>query len=142
MVLFRHFSLVFGLVISTATAITRVSDDIRLNMESNQPSTYVLLNFSKTFNRVCHCSFLSCVSATAFMLRRRHLSLLIFLLGVKKLHVSPLAPLVAGVPQGSPISQLCFSLFIDDMTEVLNFRNTACMLTICKFIMKAEENAF
>jgi retron-type reverse transcriptase len=26
---------------------------------------------------------------------------------------------VAGVPQGSPISPLCFSLFIDDMTEVL-----------------------
>jgi hypothetical protein len=28
---------------------------------------------------------------------------------------------VAGVPQGSPISPLCFSLFIDDMTEVLRF---------------------
>jgi retron-type reverse transcriptase len=28
---------------------------------------------------------------------------------------------VAGVPQGSPISPLCFSLFIDDMTEVLEF---------------------
>jgi hypothetical protein len=35
--------------------------------------------------------------------------------------VSPLAPLVAGVPQGSPIPPLCFSLFIDDMTEVLEF---------------------
>jgi retron-type reverse transcriptase len=28
---------------------------------------------------------------------------------------------VAGVPQGSPKSPLCFSLFIDDMTEVLEF---------------------
>jgi hypothetical protein len=35
--------------------------------------------------------------------------------------VSPLAPLVASVPQGSPISPLCFSLFTDDMTEVLEF---------------------
>jgi hypothetical protein len=35
--------------------------------------------------------------------------------------VSPLAPLVAGVPQGSLISPLCFFLFIDDMTEVLEF---------------------
>jgi hypothetical protein len=35
--------------------------------------------------------------------------------------VSPLVPLVAGVPQGSLISPLYFSLFIDDMTEVLEF---------------------
>jgi hypothetical protein len=37
--------------------------------------------------------------------------------------VSPLAPLVAGVPQGSPISPICISLFIDDMTmtKVLEF---------------------
>jgi hypothetical protein len=28
---------------------------------------------------------------------------------------------VAGVPQGSYISPLCFYLFIDDMTEVLEF---------------------
>jgi hypothetical protein len=139
MVLFRHFSLVFGLVIARQRLLQE-SPMIFASIWSR--INHQLMFYLKTFNRVCHCSFLSCVSATAFMLRRRHLSLLIFLLGVKKLHVSPLAPLVAGVPQGSPISQLCFSLFIDDMTEVLNFRNTACMLTICKFIMKAEENAF
>jgi hypothetical protein len=32
-----------------------------------------------------------------------------------------LAPLVAGVPQDSPILPLCFFLFTDDMTEVLEF---------------------
>jgi hypothetical protein len=35
--------------------------------------------------------------------------------------VITLAPLVAGVPQQSPISPLCFSLFFDAMTEVLEF---------------------
>jgi hypothetical protein len=35
--------------------------------------------------------------------------------------VPPLAPLVTGFPQGSPISPFCFSLFIDDMTVVLEF---------------------
>jgi cytochrome b561 len=49
------------------------------------------------------------------MLRQWHLSLLIIFLGI------PLASLVAGIPQGSPISPLCLSLFIDDMTEVLEF---------------------
>jgi hypothetical protein len=56
---------------STATAIARVSDDIRLNMESNQPTILVLLDFSiQRLLTVCamDCSFLSCVSATAFML--------------------------------------------------------------------------
>jgi hypothetical protein len=73
---------------STATAIARVSDDIRLNMESNQPTILVLLDFSKAFDSVCHGLFiLKLRSVTAFILRRRHSSLLIFLLGIKKLHV-------------------------------------------------------
>jgi hypothetical protein len=67
---------------NTATAIARVSDDIRLSMESNQPTILVLLDFSKAIDSLCFSSFLSCVSATAFML-----SFLIFFFGIKKLHV-------------------------------------------------------
>jgi hypothetical protein len=37
------------------------------------------------------------------------------------LSFSLLAPLVPGVPQGSLYSPLCFSLFIDDMRDVLEF---------------------
>jgi hypothetical protein len=43
---------------NTATAIARVSDDIRLNMESNQPTILVLLDFSKAFDSVCHGLFI------------------------------------------------------------------------------------
>jgi hypothetical protein len=43
---------------STATDIARVSDDIRLNMESNQPTILVLLDFSKAFHSVCHGLFI------------------------------------------------------------------------------------
>jgi hypothetical protein len=108
---------------STATAIARVTDDIRLNMESNQPTILVLLTFQRPFT-VCvkDCSFLNCVSATAFMLRQ--FSSYLFSRYQKVSFggdVSPLAPLVASVPQGSPISPLCFSMFIDDMTEILEF---------------------
>jgi hypothetical protein len=39
-------------------AITRVSDDIRLNMESNQLKILVLLDFSKAFDSVCHGLFI------------------------------------------------------------------------------------
>jgi hypothetical protein len=38
----------------TATAIAWVSDDSRLNMESNQPMIFVLVDFSKAFDCVCH----------------------------------------------------------------------------------------
>jgi hypothetical protein len=112
---------------STATAIARVSDAIRLNMESNQPTILVLLDFSKTFDSVCHGLFI-------LKLRQRYGFHVIMSAALVSSYlfpryqkvacgddVSPLAPLKAGVPQGSPISLLCFSLFIDDMTEVLEF---------------------
>jgi hypothetical protein len=37
-----------------STAIAMVYDDIRLNMESNQPTILVLLDFSKSFDSVFH----------------------------------------------------------------------------------------
>jgi hypothetical protein len=54
--------------------------------------------------------------------------------------VSPLAPLVAGAPQGFPISPLLFSLFIDNMAW--SFQNTTCLLTICKFIIANRGKCF
>jgi hypothetical protein len=51
---------------STTTGIARVSDDIRLNMESNQPTILDLLDFSKPFDSVCNGLFiLELRSATA-----------------------------------------------------------------------------
>jgi hypothetical protein len=96
---------------STATAIARVSDDIRLNMESNQATIFVLLDFSKAFGSVSHGLFI-------LKLRQRygsgfHLFLSLSSSSVSKScmwgdDVSPLAPLVADVPEESPISPLCF----------------------------------
>jgi hypothetical protein len=95
-------------------------------MESNQPTILVLLDFSKAFDSVCH-------GLLILKLRRRYgfyataaalVSSYLFpryLKVVCRDDVSPLAPLVAGVPQESPMSPLCFSPFIDDMTEVLEF---------------------
>jgi hypothetical protein len=99
----------------TATAIARVSDDIRLNMESNQPTILVLIDFSKAFDSVCHGLFILKLRqrfgfhATAAALVSSYL-----FLRYQKVScgddVSPLAlaPLAVGVPQGSPISSLCF----------------------------------
>jgi hypothetical protein len=111
---------------STATAIARFSDDICLNMESNQTTILVLLDFSKAFDSVCHGLFI-------LKLRQRYgfhataaalVSSYLFPWCQKVAcgdYVSYLATLVAGGPQRSPISPLCISLFIDDKTEVLEF---------------------
>jgi hypothetical protein len=66
---------------STATAIARVSNDICLNMESNQPTILVLLDFSKSFDSVCHGMFI-----LKLHLRYGRGTLILFL-GIKKLHV-------------------------------------------------------
>jgi hypothetical protein len=96
-------------------AIARFSDDIRLNMESNQTTILVLLDFSKAFDSVCHGLFI-------LKLRQRYgfhataaalVSSYLFPRCQKVAcdYVSYLATLVF----------LCISLFIDDMTEVLEF---------------------
>jgi hypothetical protein len=43
---------------SMATDIARVSDDIRLNMESNEPTILLLLDFSRAIDSVCHGLFI------------------------------------------------------------------------------------
>jgi hypothetical protein len=73
-------------------------------MESNQPTILVLLDFSKAFDSVCHCSFLSCgygFHATAAALVSTYLFPRYQKVACVD-DVSPLATLVADVPQGSP----------------------------------------
>jgi hypothetical protein len=85
--------------------------------ESNQPTILVLLDFSKAFDSVrqrygFQATAAAVVSSYPFSRYQKNTC---------GDDVSPLAPLVTGVPQRSPISPLCFSLYIDDMTEVLEF---------------------
>jgi hypothetical protein len=95
-------------------------------MESNQPTILVLLDFSNAFDSVCHGLFILKLRqpygfhATAAALVSSYLFPRYQKVACGD-DVSPLALLVAGVAKGSPISPLCFSLFIDDMTEVLEF---------------------
>jgi hypothetical protein len=89
------------------TSLVKVSDDIRLNLESSQPMIFVSLDFSKVFDSVCHEMFI-------FKLRQRYgfsyLFQFIFFLCIK----------------GSVVVRffLChsvFLLFIDDKTNDLEF---------------------
>jgi spore maturation protein SpmA len=81
--LFSHFSLVSDLGIALQLLLPESPIDILLNMESNQPTILVLLDFLKTFDSVCNELFiLELCQRYAFKLRQRHFSL-----RIKELHV-------------------------------------------------------
>jgi hypothetical protein len=88
------------------TALVKVSYDFRQSLVLNQLTILVLLDCFKAFDSVCH---------ELFIISPRHQRV------ARSDDFYSLTSLVAGVPQGSPISLLCFSLFIQDMTEVIEF---------------------
>jgi hypothetical protein len=86
MVLFRHFSLVLGLVMAQQLLLQE-SPMIFASIWSRINQRFLFCLILPLTVCAMECSFLSCVSATAFMLRQQHLSLLIFFFVIKKLHV-------------------------------------------------------
>jgi hypothetical protein len=63
------------------TALVRVSDDIHWNLELNQPTIFVLLDFFRLLMAYAmDCSFSNCVNVMAFILVRRRL---FHLIGIK-----------------------------------------------------------
>jgi hypothetical protein len=99
---------------SAMIALVGVSVDICLNLELNQPTILLLLDFSKGFDSVCH-------GLLIFKLRQRYgfhtlvVALVLSYLFPRHQRVncgddfSSLALLMAGVPQGSLISPLSCS---------------------------------
>jgi hypothetical protein len=88
------------------TALVKVFDDFRRSLMLNKPTILVLVDCFKAFDNVCH---------ELFILSPRHQRV------AWGDDFSSLTWLVAGVSQGSLISPLCFSLFIHDMSEVMEF---------------------
>lgn len=108
---------------STATALLKVTEDIRDGLENSRLTVLVLIDFSNAFNTVDHDILLAILSQIGVS----SLSLDWFssyLRGRQQAvradqDCSDWCDLVTGVPQGGILSPLLFSLFINSITAVL-----------------------
>ncbi len=110
---------------STETALLRIQNDLLLAIDKKQVSALVLLDLSAAFDTIDHCILLNRLS-TLFGISGLALQLLSSYLQNRTQsvligsHCSDSSPLSTGIPQGSVLGPLLFSLYTTPLSYLLS----------------------
>ena len=118
---------------STETALLRVQSDILLALDEGCEIILVLLDFSAAFDTIDHSILLSRLRGR-FGITDMVLSWLTSYLSLRSVSVcigstsSPVCQLLHGVPQGSVLGPVLFTLYVSPLEDVITAHGINCMM--------------